>query len=174
MKKIEINFLQLEHKNELKLKENELNKINYLLELSKAITSDELETLDVIKINDWLTAKTNFPSALQSAKLLELDAPYREFIAILSNLSNISDSYIANTFNMTKKGYILSPKFLKELTENYTIYLKEELLPVYDKLQNAIELLNDCELKKLRSSTALKRYHNGNWFINTHILNSGI
>jgi len=164
-KKIRVDFQEKKNQNELAKEQQKVDALNQCLELSKEISGNEITTYKVDELNKYLSTKSGFPNPEYSSKLLGLNDAYKSYLKAYNEIKGIDDKIIKSRFKSTVNGFILSDVFIKELEESNTIYLAEELVPVYEKLNEVVQILNEVEETKKTASNYLKRDYQGVWSV---------
>ncbi len=169
-KKIKVNFQQQRFEKQLKEWKDIEQSINDCISLSDIITSGEIKVFRLGPLKEWLTNKTGFPAAEKSAELLLLDSEYKAFVVAYKKLKAITDKTIKDNFESNLKGLKLCDSYVKELEIENTIYLNENYIEIYEKMNEACTKLNEVEALKKRVSNSVQRTYDGKWKVNIQTL----
>jgi ferritin-like metal-binding protein YciE len=132
--KIQLEFHQMQFEKHLKDEKIKAEKLNKALETIKLITNNEVSSIDIDALNNFLNDATGFKNVGMSASALNLDVQYQ----LISDASTIKSDFIS-----LKNGkYTIDENSLKDF---YTDWLTDTEIQVYNTLEKALKILNKID-----------------------------
>lgn len=133
--------------------------LNECAKIIKKMTDDEVTSLELDAVANWLNTKTGFFNPEFSADALGVKEDY---MFLKSNLTTKKDS----EFIVKKKGiFTVNEEAIKE---RFTSYLADEYINQYNKLKNAVEVLKTIDKALLKTIA----YTQGDIVINNQKFNT--
>lgn len=137
--KILLEFHQMQFEKHLYDEKIKAEKLNKAVETVKLITNNEVSTINLEALNNFLNDATGFKNSGMSASALNLDVQYQ----LISDASTIKSDFIS-----LKNGkYVVDEDRLKEL---YTYWLTDSETEVYNILEKAFKILNKVDFRYLQ------------------------